>query len=88
MRENIIENLIVNQAKQIMLDSITGIGDIDFLKKEFTKTLREKWKLESNWKELKKWLEDYKNISTIQGCKVFYQEKILNKMQELEGGKL
>ncbi len=43
--------------------------------------------LESNWKELKEWLEDIKNVNTIQGCDVFYKEEIINKMQGLESNK-
>lgn len=41
-------------------------------------------KLENNWNELKKWLEENKYAMS---CKVLVAEEILNKMQELEQGK-
>ena len=39
-------------------------------------------KLQNNWNELKKWLEENKYAMS---CKVLVAEEILNKMQELEG---
>lgn len=39
---------------------------------------------DNNWNELKEWLSDDKNYTSIQGCDVFYPSEILDKIKELE----
>lgn len=80
--KDIISNLVVSQAKTTMLESIKNTDDINFLKKEFTKTLNEKWQFESNWNELKKWLKEQINNLYFNEVDVL---EVLDKMQELEG---
>lgn len=43
---NIIENLLVNNIKKSMLESIDGIDDIDFLKRELKEHLRKEFDLQ------------------------------------------
>lgn len=67
----------------------TDISDIDYKTIDAINCitdLQDKYKqLQNNWNELKKWLEENKYAMS---CKVLVAEEILNKMQELEQGKM
>ena len=67
MNKELIANLLVQSSKKAMLDFIEVTDDIEFLRTEFTKTLKEKWDLQqerdkykSIVDELKKRIEDAK----------------------------
>lgn len=58
MTKNFIANLLVNQNKKAMIDSIDNTDDIDFLKKELKKQLRENWDRQEDKDNLINYLED------------------------------
>lgn len=62
------------------------------LKKEFVEFAKDKKQIETNWNELKDWLEYHKvrptALSTIYAQMEYnFYEGVLNKMKELERGK-
>lgn len=58
MTKDFIANLLINKSKQTMIDSIDNTDDIDFLKKELKKQLRENWNRQEDKVNLIKYLED------------------------------
>lgn len=57
MNEDIIKNLIINNAKTSMLESIDGIDDIDFLKKELKEHLRNEFDLQQRIDNALEWID-------------------------------
>ena len=47
--ERFVSEIIVNQAKNTMINSIRNTDDIEWLKQEFEKTLREKWEKDKRY---------------------------------------
>lgn len=68
-----------NMKKKLMVSAILFKNNVPVGEAKLIGTYIEQ--LESNWKELKKWLEAYDDVSTCDAYKI-----ILNKMQELESG--
>lgn len=58
MTKDFIANLLVNQSKKTMIESIDNTDDIDFLKKELKKQLRENWDRQQDKDNLIKYLEN------------------------------
>ena len=79
--ECFVSEIIVNQAKNTMINSIRNTDDIEWLKQEFEKTLREKW-------EKDKQLNDIKRI--LKECKMLYphefdwEEQVDNMLNIIE----
>ena len=61
MNKDIIENIIVNNTRKAMLDSIDNIHDIDFLKRELKKHLREEFNLQNQLQEKNKIIDEMLN---------------------------
>ncbi len=61
---DIIKNLLVNTAKKSMLESIDGIDDIDFLKKELKEHLRSEFNLQQRINRAIEYIKEYKFATT------------------------
>lgn len=96
MIRKFIEKHLVNSAKKTMLDVIKTTNDIEFLRTEFTKTLKEKWELEQERDKYKSIVE--KAIKYIEETPIgrilpvhYWEEKdytkpLLKILKELEEG--
>lgn len=98
MIRKFIENHLVNSAKNTMLDVIENTNDIEFLRTEFTKTLKEKWELEQERDKYKSIVEELRTDGELFIHNLEYEEDdyiegqvetyrvVLNKIKELEEG--
>lgn len=63
---NIIKNLLINNARKSMLESVDGIDDIDFLKKELKKSLRKEFDLQQRIDKAIEYIENNKIYAEIE----------------------
>lgn len=90
MKKDFIANLLVNQSKKTMIDSIDNTDDIDFLKKELKKQLRENWDRQEEKDNLIKDLElliEYVEGEDASRYDKIYAECARNILKNVRSGK-